>query len=314
MTMDRDRLRNDYQNLSTSVGVVDLSARRSRVELGGDDRHAFLHNFSTNDIRNLPENRGCEAFLLNAKGHVLFFVNVWRRPESLVVESGGGRGAALVTHLDKYLIREKVTLADRSAEWGELLVAGPQAATAIADLPEGVFVMPTAWTREANFTVIGPTTTIERFRERLAAAGVPSCDFAALDALRIEAGFPLDGVDVTEKNLAQEVDRNEQTLHFRKGCYLGQETVARLDALGHVNKTLVIVQFAKLDPDVLTSAGTELTRDGQAVGQVTSAAYSPRLDATVALAYVKQGTNAPGTKLDSPCGPAETASPYLKAD
>lgn len=308
MTMDHDRLRHDYRALSTTVGVVDLTARRSRVELTGADRHAFLHNFCTNDIRNLPENQGCEAFLLNAKGHVLFYVNVWRRPESLVVESGGGRGATLVAHLDKYLIREQVTLADRSADWDELLVAGPQAAAAIADLPDGAFAQPTAWTRAPNFTVIGLTATIDALRKRLAANDVPTCDFAALDALRIEAGFPLDGLDVSDKNLAQEVDRIERTISFKKGCYLGQETVARLDALGHVNKTLVVVRFASTSPDAVPTTGTELTCNGQPVGQVTSAAFSPGLEASVALAYVKQGANAPGPKFDSTCGPAETAT------
>lgn len=308
MTMELDRLRNDVRTLSTSVGVVDLSARRSRLELTGADRHAFLHNFCTNDIRNLPENRGCEAFLLNAKGHVLFYVNVWRGPESLVVETGGGRGAALAAHLDKYLIREQVTIVDRSAEWGELLVAGPQAAVAVADLPAGAFAMPTAWTREPNFTVVGPTATMAVVRERLSAAGAPTCDFAALDAVRIEARFPLDGVDVSDKNLAQEVDRIERTISFKKGCYLGQETVARLDALGHVNKTLVVVRFAKAEVAAVPPAGTELTRDGQPVGQVTSAAYSPKFETAIALAYVKSGANMPGTQLDSPCGAAEVAS------
>lgn len=306
--MNLDGLRNDYRALSESVGVVDLTANRCRVELTGADRLSFLHNFCTNDIRNLPENQGCEAFLLNAKGHVLFYANVWRRPESLVVEAGGGRGAALVAHLDKYLIREQVTLVDRSAEWGELLVAGPQAAAAIADLPDGAFAQPTAWTRGPNFTIVGPTAAVDDLRNRFT-----PCDFAALDALRIEAGFPLDGVDVSDKNLAQEVDRIERTISFRKGCYLGQETVARLDALGHVNKTLIVLRFAASNLDAVPPAGTELTRNGQPVGQVTSAAYSPRIESSVALAYVKQGANSPATKLDSPYGAAEVTSPNLKA-
>lgn len=305
--MDHDRLLADVRALTTTVGLVDLSAKRSRVELSGADRASFLHNFSTNDIRNLPDGATCEAFLLNAKGNVLFYVNVWNRPESIVVEAGADRGAAIVRHLDKYLIREKVTLADRSAEWGELLVAGPQAEEFVRSVANDSFVVPASWTTGPNYAVVGPAAEVRSYRDRWIAAGAPLCHFAALDALRIEAGYPIDGVDVSEKNLAQELDRIERTISFKKGCYLGQETVARLDALGHVNKTLVGVRFAEADADRVPPAGTELTAGGRAVGEVTSATYSPTLATSVALAYVRQGSNAPGTKLDSSFGPAEVA-------
>jgi len=310
----------DYRRLSTDVGLVDLSTVRSRGELRGDDRQAFLHNFCTNDIRGLAENAGCEAFLLNAKGHVLFYVFVWRRPEGLVVSAGEGRAAAWIAYLDHYVIREKVTLHDRTTEWGELVIAGPRAEAMLrdalhCDVPDvaqasvavpsvdGVFAVQTGWTVEPNVTLVGPRGAIDECRETLVADGAAECGFAALDALRIEAGLPLDGIDMSEKNLAQELDRNDRTLHFRKGCYLGQETVARLDALGHVNKTLVRMKFAGVD--VVPTVGTELTSAGQTVGQVTSAALSPNLDGAAALAYVKQGTNTPGTVLQSNIGDAE---------
>jgi folate-binding protein YgfZ len=164
--------------------------------------------------------------------------------------------------------------------------------------------MPAAWTAGPNFLVVGPRAELQAWRDRLAEQGVKSCDLAALDASRIEAGYPIDGVDVTDKNLAQEVNRIERTISFKKGCYLGQETVARLDALGHVNKTLVGLTFAAAGPDGVPTPDTELTAAGQTVGQVTSAAYSPRLEAAVALAYVKQGQNTPGTRLESAVGPA----------
>ena len=87
-----------------------------------------------------------------------------------------------------------------------------------------------------------------------------------------------------------------------KGCYLGQETVARIDALGHVNRTLVGVRF--VGPDV-PPPGCPLSAEGAVVGEVTSAAYSPRLAVPLALAFVRRGHNAPGTPLESPVGDAE---------
>ena len=119
---------------------------------------------------------------------------------------------------------------------------------------------------------------------------------------RIERGQPYYGRDIHDRSLPQEVARDAQALSFVKGCYIGQETVARIDALGHVNKTLIGVKFAG---EQVPAAGMELTRDGQPVGQVTSAAFSPRLSAPLALAYVRRGSNTPGTKLESPVGPGE---------
>lgn len=312
----------DYRALTAGCGAVDLTALRSRVELTGDDRRKFLHNFCTNDVNNLADGTGCEAFLLDAKGHVLFYVTIAARPERLLVEAAAGRGEALVKHLDRYLIREKVTLANLSTAWSELLVAGPRSSDVLRSAlsldvpaaPQGnvagpgeTVIVRTAWTPEENFCVLGPTAAIEAARQKLLAAGARAAGPAALESLRIEAGWPLDAVDMGDKNLAQELDRNERTLHFRKGCYLGQETVARLDALGHVNKRLVGVKFTAADAADPPQAGATLP-----VGTITSAAFSPRLEAWVALAYLRENSTAPGTKIETPFGPAEVAAlPFI---
>ena len=115
-------------------------------------------------------------------------------------------------------------------------------------------------------------------RAALVAAGVAPCGQAAFDAARIEWGFPLVGHDISDANLPQEIARDKLAISFTKGCYLGQETVARIDALGHVNKTLVGLRFAG---STLPPAGSELLAGDQAVGQVTSSAYSPCASAAV---------------------------------
>ena len=122
------------------------------------------------------------------------------------------------------------------------------------------------------------------------------------DAARIAAGMPCYGLDITDKTLPQEVARDARAISFTKGCYIGQETVARLDALGHVNKTLTRVRFTGRD---VPPAGSELTLDGKPVGTITSAAYWPPFDTAIALAYLRRGANTPGTKLTSAVGPAE---------
>ncbi|HUY88858.1 MAG TPA: glycine cleavage T C-terminal barrel domain-containing protein [Pirellulales bacterium] len=309
----------EYDALAKAAGLVDLSAR-TRIELSGEDRAAFLHNLCTNEIRKLPPGAGCEAFLADARGHVLFHVFVVCRPESLLVETMPGDEARLLAHLDRYLIREKVTLAARSQETSELLVAGPNAAEILARLASVALPEPRLGSAEIDlagcqalvvrteligaggFLVIGDRADGERLWRALHAAGARPCGFEALETARIEAGFPWYGIDISDKNLPQEVGRDELAISFVKGCYLGQETVARIDALGHVNKLLVGVKFAG---DGAPTAGAELKAAEQTVGEVASACYSPRFQAPLALAYVRRGHNEPGARLESSFGAAE---------
>ncbi len=123
---------------------------------------------------------------------------------------------------------------------------------------------------------------------------------------RIEAGTPYYGRDLSDANLPQELAHDARAISFTKGCYIGQETVARLDALGHVNRTLCGVRLAGSE---IPPVGTEFTGGaGKSVGQVTSAAFSPRLDAPLALAYVRRGENMPGSRLESSLGSAEVVA------
>jgi folate-binding protein YgfZ len=321
--------------LYDSVGVVDFSAR-GKLELTGDDRAKFLHNLCTNEIKGLATGTGCEAFLLDAKGHVQFYVLVHNLGDRLVLEelapAGETSGSRLLKHLDKYLIREKVTLTDRTHDWGELLIAGDGGANVVglelglqlSDAPlsngvlpglgDGAFVARSVQAIAPNFTVFAPRAAIDVLMTKLSAAGAQLCEEAMWQAPRIEAGLPLYGIDITDKNLAQEIDRIDRSINFNKGCYLGQETVARLDALGHVNKSLVTLEFAAepTGPAEPVAAGTELTLNGATVGQVTSSAKSPR-GTVVALAYIKRGSGKLGTELQSIAGPAKVIGPLTSS-
>jgi folate-binding protein YgfZ len=148
------------------------------------------------------------------------------------------------------------------------------------------------------------------FRETALSDGLVECGLATLNTLRIEAGTPLYGVDFDERNFPQEVGRDEQAISFTKGCYLGQETVARIDALGHVNQRIVGVKFVG---ETIPTAGTELTAGGATVGHVTSAAYSPLLLTPLALAMVRREHRAVGSRLESTVGSCEVVNFPLTA-
>ncbi|HET6884283.1 MAG TPA: glycine cleavage T C-terminal barrel domain-containing protein [Pirellulales bacterium] len=309
----------DFRALTDETGMIDL-ADRSRIEVKGDDRVSFLHKLSTNEVNLLPAGGGCEAFFLDARGHVLGHAFLIQARDSMIIETVAGQSEFLLKHLDRYLIREKVELHDRTHDWGELLVAGAKTEAALAEIVAGE--LPTARLASVDLEIAGRQALAVRvdltlprgyllffedrdshraMTEALAAKGVRLCDRAAFEAARIEAGFPFYGQDITDKNLPQEIDRSELAISFNKGCYLGQETVARIDALGHVNKTLVRLQF---EGHGTPPPGTELVAGEVEVGQVTSAAFSPRAKAAVALAYVRRGSNHPGHKLSSAFGPA----------
>jgi folate-binding protein YgfZ len=312
----------EYAALASGAGLVDFGDR-TLVELTGADRARFLHNLCTNDILKLPLQAGCEAFLTNVQGKILAHVLVFAEPESLVLETVAAQGPAIVKHLDRYLVRERVTLADRSSDWAEWFLAGPAAPQVLESLC-GRVVPQQLWTSAQaeiagqavclrrvdivgpiGFLVVAARAAAAAVGDALRAAGAASVGHAVFEAARIEAGFPLYGRDITDRNLPQEVARDDRTISFRKGCYLGQETVARIDALGHVNQLLVGLRFA--GPDVVP-AGLELSAAAAKVGYVTSAAISPLQQGSVALGYVRRGHQAPGTRLESSHGTAEVVS------
>jgi tRNA-modifying protein YgfZ len=304
-------LADQYQALTQAWGLMDVS-NRTRIELTGEDRASFLNGFCTNDIRRLEPGHGCEAFLTNVKGKTIGHVFVFCGPQSLIIETVPDQADAILAHLDRYLIREDVRMNDRTADWGELLVAGPQAGVSLsrwleADLDQRIREQ--AWLSlyriksggEDAYLALMPCADLSRRIDQLTSQGAELCSDAALDILRIEAGWPQFGKDITDANLPQEVNRDALAISFTKGCYLGQETVARLDALGHVNRLLVSVRWLG---STIPAAGEQLEADGQPVGMVTSAVWSPRWSAPLALAYVRTTYHHEGTPLQSAAGPA----------
>jgi tRNA-modifying protein YgfZ len=318
--LQRSDIDQGYLALVQAVGLVELD--RTQIELTGADRAAFLHNFCTNSVRDIPPGGGREAFVLDAKGHVLGHVLLFVTPHSIVLDAVAGQTERLIAHFERYVIREDVSVRDRTAEWADLLIGGPQADDLLDSLALHAPLEPLAHTEAAfrgnrlfirRVDLVGPESFLIACERRaaveivaaLANAGAVRAGFAAFEAARIESGTPVFGQDITEKNLPQEVNRDAQAISLNKGCYLGQETVARIDALGHVNKVLCGVRFYGKE---LPASGSELTAEGGAVGTVTSATYSPRLEAPLALAYVRSSQTARGTKLSSQAGPAEVVA------
>ncbi|MFP6668764.1 MAG: glycine cleavage T C-terminal barrel domain-containing protein [Pirellulales bacterium] len=305
-------LKAELRALRETVGAVDAVPYGGVVEITGSDRSTFLHNMCTNDIGNLAPGGGCELFLANVKGKTLAYALALCRETSLVLVTAEGRAGEMIAHLDRYIIREDVQLHDRSEEWASLLLAGGESDKIVGEMlnvdPPGGWCRHETGTSEGRgvrvcamdqygaggFLLTADVETMSALAGRIADRGVLGCGLAAAEVLRIESGLPMFGADITEENFPQEVGRDEFAVSFTKGCYLGQETVARIDALGHVNRLLCGLRFECDDPPL---AGTAVSAEGSEVGRVTSAVYSPRAGTPIALAYLKRGFTATGTQL-----------------
>ena len=317
-----------YRAARESTAVFDLIGW-TWIELTGNDARTFLHNFCTSDVKKLPDGGGCESFLTNVKARVVghgfvFETSEQGDPTILELATSPGQEAKLVSHLDRYVIREDVAVSGRSSEVGTLFVTGPDAADRLAaagvrcgqrpadlepfrHLParvEGAAVRcyRTDLLGGPGYLLQCPAEAIADVQGCLGSVGLVPGDAATFDALRIEACFPLAGVDVTEDHLAPEVGR-PWAISYTKGCYLGQEPIARIDALGHVNRLL---RGLRVESAAVPVAGAAVTADGKEVGTVTSAAVSPGDGRAAALAYLRTKFAEPGTAVvvDTPAGPA----------
>ena len=308
--------RDEYAAARSAAALIDRSPL-TKIELRGRDRTNFLHNLCTNDIKALAAGRGCEAFFTNAQGKVLAFVRVFAGTDSIWLDTVPGAADHLMKHLDRYLIMEKVELADRSADWAQLLVVGPRSSEVVAAIGlaapsvthEYQFIEATLAGGPCHIIAGGtlglpshelrvPADRAVTVWRQLRAAGEPAglrlIGERAFDILRIEAGLPIYGIDMDESNLPQEIGRDRLAISFTKGCYIGQETIARIDAMGHVNRHLVGLKIAASEPP---PRGSSISAAGKSIGQLTSSALSPTLNSVVALGYVRRGHERPGTEL-----------------
>jgi folate-binding protein YgfZ len=270
----------------------------SSVSIRGKDRQAFLHNFCTNDVKRLVPGTSCEAFVTNVKGKIVGHGVIGCAEDELNFVGAPGQAGVIVEHLDRYIIREDVQLVDTTESRVYVLVVGDDETRADAFLSSVL-------TGRGAQIVGADSTALSEIIRKLTERDFVSVEGRAFTAARIESAFPLFGVDFNENNLPQEVGQDREAISFTKGCYLGQETVARIDALGHVNQQLISVRVlgAEMPP-----AGSELSTAGTVVGRITSVCFSPQLNGVLGMAMVRREANAIGARLNSVAGDCEVTA------
>ena len=296
--------------LRDTVGLLDLS-HRSRLCLVGADRIKFLHGQVTNDVQRLRVGEGCYAALVNAKGRMHSDLNIYRLADELLLDFEPGCTAAVVQRLEKYIITEDVQVLDAAPHYGLLTVLGPRAAEAITQLalPWELPASPLAFSAHqdptlgqlylvrrasSGFDLFVPTAALGAVFDKLVAAakslGGRACGWQALEAARIQAGIPRFGQDMDENTLPPEAGLEARAISYSKGCYIGQEVIARIRTYGQVARTL---RRLNLPPDLAPPPvpGDKLLAEGKEIGHLTSVIPGH------ALGYVRKEHHAPGTRL-----------------
>ena len=310
------------------VGILDLSCR-GKIEVTGKDRVSFLHRVLSQDIQTLGLGAGAYAALLNAQGRILADMNVFVFANRILLDTEVGLEKKIIAALEKLHVTEDVELGDATGRWILISLQGPKTEALLAALIHGSVVVNREF-YHTNFTLLDtPATLIRRsvtgekgfhllipkengepIVKRILEVGKPygirPVGSGAFEILRIEAGIPRYGIDMDETVTLPETGLEGIVASEAKGCYPGQEVVARIKTYGGLNRRLSGLLF---DKSYLPRTGDKVTKDGQEIGFVTSACHSPTLGKGVAFAYLQKGNFSDGLEVSivsAPPIPART--------
>ena len=263
-----------------------------RFRFAGADAATLLHHLTTNDIKGLQPGAGCEAVLVNHKARVLDWLTVFRQDDALLTITSPNRRALLRPHAEKFILfRQDVKIEDvteDTAMWG---LFGPGAEEFLQT--RGMAAMPTRRLPGGGFFVWGDAVELQAMVQ---GSGLPICDDETYNVLRVEAGLPVAGLELTENVNPWEVGL-DFAISLHKGCYNGQEVIARLHTYKKVKQGLMGLRLERvIAMSHLATQPVKLEAAGREAGFLTSSVDSPRFGA-IALGYVRGDYQKPGQEL-----------------
>ena len=293
----------EQRRLSTAAGVVD---RRNRdvLVVPGEDRLGWLHSICSQHVSDLADGDATEALVLSPHGHVEQHWQVTELGGQVWIDTEPGAAAEALGYLDKMRFLKRVEPADVSAHWAVLSLVGPSTAEVLATaglpvperagraaaLPDGGgFVRRMPWPGADAADLLVPAERADDVLDRLVRAGAGRAGLWAFEALRVEARRPRLGFETDHRTIPHEVGWIGPAVHLDKGCYRGQETVARVQNLGRPPRRLVLLHFGG-ESDELPEAGSPVEHDGRVVGFLGTALHHFELG-PVALAVIKRSLN-----------------------
>ncbi|MEP7011373.1 MAG: folate-binding protein [Acidobacteriota bacterium] len=311
MTTEIDRRPDDLTALHGAVGLIDLSFR-GRLELIGADRLRFLNGQVTCEVKSLAAGSGTYGFFTTGQGKVMADFGLLAFEDRLWLDLPAGLDDEIAAHLAKYLIADRVEV-KRLDGVVPLALVGPGLSAVLPDLsslPEGewghgkveIGGVEVELSRHPHFGAPGAVAWVAaesagRLTEALSERGARPVSFEAVEILRVEAGLPRFGVDFGPENFPQETGQEEAAVSYTKGCYLGQEVVARIHYRGGVQRSMRGLRFEGEIPE----RGAPLSFEGREAGTVGSTVKSPRFGG-IGLAVIHKRGAAAGTRLTLPDG------------
>ena len=320
------KLDDDYRAIHDGSAIGSISPR-SQIAVAGKDRASFLQGLLTNDIPALAPGTGCYAAWLTPQGRMLSDMHVLESGGMILLDVPAETAAATLERLEQFLFSEDVQIGSLGEALTGVWVHGPRAAATLEGTLSGSRVLaewadyqhaqleykgePVSVARIDQLGVPGYCVYADRAREprlvsALEASGAVVVGREALEAARIEAGYPVFGVDMTETTIPLEAGIESRAISLTKGCYVGQEIIIRVlhRGGGRVAKKLVGL---KIDGLVASAVGARravplrLLSGEREIGEVTSVAQSPR-SGTIALGYVHRDFTAAGTAIQVAAG------------
>ncbi len=303
-----------------TAGVLDLSSR-GRLCVVGADRHRFLHGQVTNEVAKLRPGDGCFAGLVSAKGKIEMDLHIFCLEQELLLDFEPEYSDAVRGRFEAYVIGDDVQIVDAAPFYGLASVQGPRSKDVLDRLEWGVdlpgkghgivtindaalglvYVANNPRLGNVGFDLFVPQTGLAALFERTIRAatdlGGRVCGSSAWEQTRVEAGIPRYGVDMDDSNLAPETGIERCGISYSKGCYIGQEIIARIKTYGQVAKALRVLEFAD-STGPLPARGDKLwSSGGKDVGYVTSAVRSFASGRVSGMGYVRKEANEIGQEL-----------------
>ena len=308
--------RQEHRTVRQGVGVIDLS-HRGRLRLTGNDCAQYLHRIISNDVEGVAVGKGNYATILTNRGKIIADMKVYVFEDSIGIETNAETTSILYQELDKYLIADDVTIEELTEHTGAVGVHGPKSAELlqevygfdVGDLPEyhsvvheidgrRIVCVRANETGEVGYNLCTASESMEwlwdTFLTKGRAFSAEPVGLTALNSLRIEAGIPRFGAELGDSVFPLEAEL-EGAISFEKGCYIGQEIVARMKYRGHPNRLL---RGFEITSDAPPQSGDRLFDEDKEIGWLTSAVVSPTFGKTIGMGYVRVAFTDEGSQVE----------------
>jgi glycine cleavage system T protein len=302
-------------------GLIDLSPR-GRFQVSGSEAVSFLNGLITNDMKTLEENHWMPAAFPNVQGRLIAIVRVIRKPDDatgkkpvpvFLIDTEAATAGAVLKTIERFTSAGDFRVSDLTTPTALLSLQGKHAAGVMGSVlgesaraipafgavelewrQQNLTVLRATHTGEDGFDIFTSATEVTPLWKAFVDAGTRAVGHDALDRLRIEAGVPRYGIDMDDTNVVTETGLDE-AVSYTKGCYIGQEIIARIKYRGHVAKKLVGLTFQRAMK--IDEGARVMSTDDKEIGRITSHTLSPHLGCTIAFGYVKYDYLAPGTEV-----------------